>query len=222
MVQERTVSQGADIPGPAARHAPLPSLPTQARGVEKRDRLYDAAMARYREGGVANTKVEDVIAEAGVSWATFFRYFPRKEDVLLEGVARHFRDHVRPTAQRSLADHRLRTRTVLERALGALLEPVDMPRPLHIAALLEVLASPPRFAAFVGDHPQPVIGLVGEILAEGQRRGEVRTDVDASLAAVALGAGTMFPAAQAAAAGADPMDSAKRALDLLWGGLASP
>jgi hypothetical protein len=96
-----------------------------------------------------------------------------------------------------------------------------MPRALHIAALLEVLASPPRFAAFVGDHPQPVIGLVAEILAEGQRRGEVRADVEASLAAVALSAGAMFPAAQAAEAGGDPLASARWALDLLWDGLAA-
>ena len=178
-------------------------------------------MARYRETGIADTRVEDVIADANVSWATFFRYFPRKEDVLLEGVARHFRDHVRTVAHRSLADRRLRIKTVLERTFAALLEPVEMPRALHVAALLEILASPPRFAAFVGDHPQPVIGLVAEILAEGQSRGEVRADVDAALAAVSLGAGTMFPAAQAAEAGADPMSSARGALDLLWGGLAS-
>lgn len=207
--------------GRGTRPVPLPSLPTQARGVEKRDRLYDAAMNRYRQAGVANTKVEDVIADAGVSWATFFRYFPRKEDVLLEGIARHFRDHVLDVADRGLADRRLRIKTVLERTFAALLEPVEMPRDLHIAALLEVFASPPRFAAFVGDHPQPVIGLVGEILAEGQRRGEVRGDVEAWLAAVALSAGAMFPAAQAASVGADPLESARWALDLLWDGLAA-
>ena len=36
-----------------------------------------------------------MIADAGVSWATFFRYFPRKEDVLIELAARHFREQVR-------------------------------------------------------------------------------------------------------------------------------
>ncbi|MGA8926349.1 MAG: helix-turn-helix domain-containing protein, partial [Solirubrobacterales bacterium] len=77
---------------PGAR---LPTPPTQARGVEKRDRIYDAAVTLYEENGIDAARVEDVIAEAGVSWATFFRYFPRKEDVLIEHAARHFRDRVR-------------------------------------------------------------------------------------------------------------------------------
>jgi AcrR family transcriptional regulator len=205
--------------GGGTSQSPLPAPPTQARGVDKRDRLYDAAMARYREVGVADTRVEDVIADAEVSWATFFRYFPRKEDVLLEGAARHFRDRVRAVAAEGLQDHRLRIRTVVERTFAAVLEPTDMPPALHNAALLEVFASPARFAALVGDQPQPVIGLVAELLAEGQRRGEVRADLDAGVAAVALSAGCMFLAVQAAAAGADPVQSATQSLDILWGGL---
>jgi AcrR family transcriptional regulator len=205
--------------GGGTSQSPLPAPPTQARGVDKRDRLYDAAMARYRKVGVADTRVEDVIADAEVSWATFFRYFPRKEDVLLEGAARHFRDRVRTVAAEGLQDRRLRIRTVVERTFAAVLEPTDMSPALHNAALLEVFASPARFAALVGDQPQPVIGLVAELLAEGQRRGEVRADLDAGVAAVALSAGCMFLAVQAAAAGADAVQSATQSLDILWGGL---
>jgi AcrR family transcriptional regulator len=205
--------------GGGITQSPLPAPPTQARGVDKRDRLYDAAMARYRQAGVTDTRVEDVITDAGVSWATFFRYFPRKEDVLLEGAARHFRDRVRAVAQQGVQDRRLRIRTVVERTFTALLEPDEMPPGLHNAALLEVFASPARFAALVGDQPQPVIGLVAELLAEGQRRGEVRTDVDAGVAAVALSAGSMFLAVQAAAAGADAVPMAMQAVEILWGGL---
>jgi AcrR family transcriptional regulator len=224
MVQTSKTSRGAALVGYASGrgHSPLPTPPTQARGVEKRDRLYDAAIARYREAGIADTRVEDVIADVGVSWATFFRYFPRKEDVLLEGAARHFRNQVRPLAEAGgLRDRGFGTRTVIDRTFAALLEPSELPPELHTAAVLEVLANPARFAALVGDHPQPVIGLIAELLAEGQRRREVRSDIDAALAALALSAGCMFPAAQAAAAGADPLASASRALEILWAGLAA-
>jgi AcrR family transcriptional regulator len=193
--------------------------PTQARGVEKRDRLYSAAIPRYREAGVADTKVEDIIADAGVSWATFFRYFPRKEDVLLEGAARHFRQRVRSVAERGLRDRRVRIRTVVQRTLEELLRPGELPPELHTAAVLEVMANPARFAALVGDHPQPVIGLIADLIAEGQRRGEVRPELDPGQAALALSAGCMFPAAQAAALGADAAASAAGALEVLWGGL---
>src|SRR5689334_14959006 len=207
MVSDATSGKSAGFVGYGGgiSQSPLPAPPTQARGVEKRDRLYEAAMARYRAVGVADTRVEDVIADAEVSWATFFRYFPRKEDVLLEGAARHFRDRVRTIAEQGLKDRRLKIRTLVERTFTAMLKPAEMSPALHNAALLEVFASPARFAALVGGDPQPVIGLVAELLAEGQQRGEVRTDMDAGVAAVALSAGSMFLAVQAAAADADPV-----------------
>jgi AcrR family transcriptional regulator len=206
--------------GDSGRQSPLPAPPTQARGVDKRDRLYEAAIARYAQAGVADTRVEDVIADADVSWATFFRYFPRKEDVLLEGAARHFRNRVRTAAEQSVRDRRLKVRTVIERTFVELLTPADLPPAVHNAAVLEVFANPARFAALVGDHPQPVIGLVAQLLEEGQRRGEVRADVEAGLAALSLSAGCMFPAVQTAALGGDPVNSASGALEILWGGLA--
>jgi AcrR family transcriptional regulator len=206
--------------GAADHDPPLPEPPTQARGAEKRERIYQAALSRFAGDGLAATRVEDVIADAGVSWATFFRYFPRKEDVLVEAAARHFTDRTVAAAREGLADRRLRIRTVLERTFASLLEPAALPQSLHYQALLEVLAGPARFAALVdGDHPQPLIGLVAEILAEGRRRGEIRTDVDPAAAAVTLAAGAMFPAVQAAAVGADAQASVTLALDLTWTGL---
>jgi hypothetical protein len=88
--------------------------------------------------------------------------------------------------------------------------------------LLEVFASPGRFAALVGDgHPQPMVGLVAEALAEGMRRGELRAGADPNVAALALVAGTLFPAVQAAGTGADPSPPLHAALALIWDGLGS-
>lgn len=209
--------------GYAGGHEPrLPQPPKQARGVEKRDRIYAAAIARFRRTGVTATRVDDVIADAGVSWATFFRYFPRKEDVLIEAIARHFRDRVVPLAGRELADERTRVRNSCERILEAMVEADELPQPLHNQAFLEVFSHPARFAAMVDNgHPAPVIGLIAELLAEGRRRGELDPALDTGFAALTVLAGAMFPAVQAAAAGANPGQSIGPALDLLWSGVAA-
>jgi AcrR family transcriptional regulator len=211
------IGYGADDESPDTG---LPAPPTQARGVDKRDRIYRAAIDRYASDGVAATKVEDVIADAGVSWATFFRYFPRKQDVLIELAARHYRRHVKGIAEGGAGDGRLRTRTVGQRTLEALLEAGETSAELHSAALLEVFAHPARFAALVGEgHPQPVVGLVTNLLEQARDRGELRAGLDPAAAALTVVAGALFPAVQAAAIGADPGPPMRGALDILWRGL---
>ena len=56
----------------------------QARSVETKRSLVQAAMALWRTNGYANTTVADICRAAGVSKALFYFYFPRKEDVLFE------------------------------------------------------------------------------------------------------------------------------------------
>lgn len=41
--------------------------PRQARGIETRRRVYEAAIAEYRRVGVDAARVEDIVAAAGVS-----------------------------------------------------------------------------------------------------------------------------------------------------------
>jgi AcrR family transcriptional regulator len=200
----------------------LPEPPTQARGAQKRERLYRAAIERFRQAGVAETRVDDVIADAGVSWATFFRYFPRKEDVLIEAAARHFRERVMPVAERGTADRRMRVRRAIGRVFEAMFEPDELTAPLHMQAFLEVFTHPARFSAMVGgEHPAPLVGLVAGLLAEGQRRGEVDSGLNTGAAALTVVAGTVFPAVQTAAAGGDPAQSVELALGVLWAGLAA-
>ena len=205
-----------------ARPARMPAPPTQARGFEKRDRIYEAAIARFQADGVAATKIDDVIADADVSWATFFRYFPRKGDVLIEAGARHFRDHVRPSTEAALADRRLKISTVIQRLLVSLLRPADLPASLHGAALLEIFANPERFAALVEDgHAQVVAGLLEEILAEGQKRGEVRRGLNTAVAALTVIAGALLIGAQSVAIGIDPTEPVAASLEISWRGIAA-
>ena len=212
---------GVGIGRGGGTQAPLPTPPKQARGADKRDRLYEAAIERFARNGVAETRVEDVVSDAGVSWATFFRYFPRKEDVLVAAAAHHFREHVARPARAMLGDRRRSARLMIESAFEALSTPVDLPPELHAAAMLEVTGHPARFAAMLGDaSAQPMIDLVAELVAAGQTRGEVRTDLPAATIAVTVVAGAFFPGVQAAAHGAGARGAMSVGLGLIWDGIA--
>jgi AcrR family transcriptional regulator len=208
----------AEIPPP-----PLPPTPQQERGKAKRRALYDASVRAFAASGFEDARVEDIVAEAGVSWGTFYRYFPRKEDVLLQMGVEHWA-RVQATGERGL-EGRAPVRTALRDMFAALLVS-DWPSHLHGAMLREISLTPVRYAALLGDDGTPWVVLVSNLLALGQERGEVRTDVDtATLAAVIL-AGCMFPAIQGGyedlrslrglPAAGDPIAILDRAFPLCW------
>ncbi len=55
------------------------------------------------------------------------------------------------------------------------------------------MTSRARFAGLYGEHPQPIIALIARVIESGQRRGEVRGDLDPFTLAVTLFAGAAFP-----------------------------
>ena len=97
--------------------APRP-VPRQRRAVATRRRLYEAAMAEYAKVGLDVARVEDIVAAAGVSWGTFFHYFPAKEDVLLDAAAEVCRAYAAATAAGLAAGQE--TGMVLDAAFTAL------------------------------------------------------------------------------------------------------
>src|ERR1700751_2667710 len=53
-----------------------------------RDRLTEAALTLFDESGYEQTTVDDITGRAGLSRATFFRYYPSKENVTSPAPAR--------------------------------------------------------------------------------------------------------------------------------------
>lgn len=200
-------------------------VPAQKRGLEVRDRLFAAAMDEFAERGVSGSRVENIVAEAGTSWGTFFRYFPRKEDVLLYAAAELFRQHVRPTYASGLDQSKKTMREVTAEVFAQMMVPRGDPR-LHAEMIAETVRHAPRFAAILDEGELPIILLVTNLIDEAQRRGEVRAEADAFECAVVLGAGVMFSTTRVLRAvadghlpGSEIAAIAQRAFDLVWDGL---
>ncbi len=51
---------------------------------QTRRRLFDAALAVFREQGVTESRIDDIAQRAGVSRGTFYFHYPSKDDVLLQ------------------------------------------------------------------------------------------------------------------------------------------
>ena len=203
----------------------LGAIPKQQRGIEVRDRLYEAAVKEIDSKGIEESRVENIVAEAGTSWGTFFRYFPRKEDIFLHEAARTFREYLRPAFDEALADESTPIREGARRIILLMMEPRISPR-FHAAMLAETLSHPVRFAAILGEGELPLAVLIAGLLAEGQNRGEVKADAPIPVCAAVLLAGVMFSAArvlqdvaEGSRPGSDIAEVANQAFDLAWSGV---
>lgn len=172
---------------------PLPPKPRQARGAVARSSVYDAALHRFARHGVAATRIEDVVADAEVAWGTFYRWFPRKQDVLLEAAVRHLRERVTPAVEAGLDQPERDARDVALELFTTLLDRGPHPVSLFGEILGEVMSNRARFAGMYGEDPQPIMALIARVVTHGQRRGELRADLDPLTLAVTLFAGAAFP-----------------------------
>jgi AcrR family transcriptional regulator len=80
------------IDATASTPQPFDAPPTGLRERARRaiqDEVGDIAMRLFLDQGFDETTVEQVCTAAGLSRSSFFRYFPTKEDVVLETVAAH-------------------------------------------------------------------------------------------------------------------------------------
>lgn len=209
-------------------HPPLGFEPRQQRGVEARDRLYAAALRLYGEHGVADTRVEDIVAEAGAAWGTFFRYFPRKEDVLLRAGKIELGRRLAPLVTDGI-EQDVDPRTLALNFFREMLTPGDFPLRVKGAIVREIVAQHYRYQAMLGDVP-PTFALVHRIVEQGMQRGVVRDDENPVLLAGVLACGVIYPTLYGfydihrdvdPDSAPSPLPMIDRTFDVAWRGLAS-
>lgn len=146
-----------------------------AQRLQTRQRVFDAAIAEFKNVGMAEADIGTIVEAAGVARGTFYFHFPSKEHALLELEAREEARIAKELSRFLTAPHDLESalrKTIqlivgLERRLGSLL----------FKELLAIHFSPTRP---LDDEwrEHPVIVLVVEEIQRARDQGEAEIAVD--------------------------------------------
>lgn len=147
----------------------------EAQRLQTRQRVFDAAIAEFKNVGMAEADIGTIVEAAGVARGTFYFHFPSKEHALLELEAREEARIAKELSRFLTAPHDLESalrKTIqlivgLERRLGSLL----------FKELLAIHFSPTRP---LDDEwrEHPVIVLVVEEIQRARDQGEAEIAVD--------------------------------------------
>lgn len=154
-----------------------------------RDQIREAALHVFARKGYANTLVEDVAGEAGVSKGTIYTYFDRKEE-LLGAVYHGLREELRGREEDVLSSDR----PPLDKIRLMLRSFVDVvgSREALAQVILDIwiagMRDPDRFGIDFSDVYASYRALLKELLSAAQVRGEMKTDLPSLTPAVVMGA----------------------------------
>ena len=73
-------------------------MPTQKRGIEKRNKIIKAGFKVICDKGYYNITTNDIAAEAGVSVGIIYQYFNDKREIFIEGIKNYAKSIMFPMA----------------------------------------------------------------------------------------------------------------------------
>ena len=135
-----------------------------------RQQIIETALKLFRERGYESTRVDDIVQELEISQPTFFRYFPSKDDVLRQVGRRGF--ECQAERLQSELSSKATTGERLRRFYQSLARTTEDDRRLWQAVVLAGAMDPVR-SPDMRPAEGVTVGLLREILVQGQKRGEV-------------------------------------------------
>lgn len=138
-----------------------------------RSEIVKAAVRLIRKRGYEQTRVEDIVQALGISQPTFFRYFPSKDGVLREIGLRGF--NCKSGQLETELSSNSTTAEKLCRLYESYASEVESDRALWQAVVLAGAMDPVR-SPELRHAEQLAVGLLRDVLAEGQKRGEITRD----------------------------------------------
>jgi AcrR family transcriptional regulator len=150
-----------------------------------RQQIIDTAIRLFRERGYENTRVDDIVQVLEISQPTFFRYFPSK-DAVLRDVALRGTECVAEQLRAGLSTDAT-TAERLRKSYHTMARYVEADRALWQAVVLSGAMDPVR-SPEVRQYDENAVALLREVLAQGQKRGEITREVPVAHLAEFMGA----------------------------------
>jgi TetR/AcrR family fatty acid metabolism transcriptional regulator len=161
-----------------------PALADRADKADKRDAILRAAIETFAARGFFNAQVADIARAAGVAAGTVYLYFRGKDDLLISIFERTMQEAIaagrKSVAARTGAVERLREIAHLH--LGRL----GRDRNLAVVFQVELRQSTKFMERFSTTHLRDYLGIIRDVIAEGQADGTFRAQINPTLAAKVL------------------------------------
>ncbi len=149
---------------------------------DRRKQILRAAIAVFAERGFHKTRVSDIAKRAGVAYGLIYHYFDSKDAVLnsvfedswgifLKVLRDIAADHTKPASERLIA--------ISDLLVGALrMEPALVQVIIQEVSRSDRFGTPGKVDAFAA-----ALGVVEQLIREGQAQHELRADLDAQVGA---------------------------------------
>lgn len=166
-----------------ARLAPRRTASRPA-GVDKRDLILRAATRVFASRGFFGAQVADIARAAGVAAGTVYLYFRNKDDLLVSLFERTMQEAI--DEGRAALDGVKDPLERLRRIARLHLDRVGRDRDLAIVFQVELRQSIKFMEQFSATRLREYLGIIRDVIADGQAKGAFRRDVNPTVAAKIL------------------------------------
>jgi TetR/AcrR family fatty acid metabolism transcriptional regulator len=157
------------------------STPSRIDRTDKRDALLRAAIDTFAARGFFNAQVADVARAAGVAAGTVYLYFRGKDDLLISIFERTMKEAIADGRKSvdNLTDPVERLREIARLHLGRL----GRDRALAVVFQVELRQSTKFMERFSSTQLREYLGIIRNVIADGQARQVFRAPISPTLAA---------------------------------------
>lgn len=147
------------------------------KGNKTKKLLYDSAMILFKEKGYSNVSVDEIVKKAGTAKGTFYIYYDTKAKIIMELIKEYddYYDEILKNLDNSLtADEKLDI--IIKESLRFTSEEIGLEL---IKVLYQSQISLNEDINGIIDFNRSLYKIIGNIVREGQKKGEYFTELDA-------------------------------------------